>query len=181
MLESSLMRPSLRKRSRAVRLDVAHGSASSVQGIMGDRPGRKPYEDGKKSVEMFLNAVLCLPHVICSPVGWDRGRDNKATEHIRRELTAAVGQRYREASRAEKTRILDELVVVTGLHRKHAMRLLRGEMRQSSVRRTRRRIYEEAERNALVVLWPDLRQEAESAAAAPDRVDGTERSHGPGA
>lgn len=48
---------------------------------MGDRPGRKPYEDGKKSVEMFLNAVLCLPHVICSPVGWDCGRDNEATEH----------------------------------------------------------------------------------------------------
>ena len=43
----------------------------------------------------------------------------------RRELTAAVGQRYREASRrAEKARILDEFVVVTGFHRKHAMRLL---------------------------------------------------------
>lgn len=71
---------------------------------------------------------------------------------IRRELTAAVGQRYREASRAEKARILDQFVLGTGLHRKHAMRLLRGEMRQSSVRRTGRRIYEEAERNALVVL-----------------------------
>ncbi|WP_375779029.1 ISNCY family transposase [Bradyrhizobium sp. ma5] len=71
----------------------------------------------------------------------------------RRELTAAVGQRYREASRAEKVRILDEFVVVTGFHRKHAMRLLRGDIGQSSVRRTRRRIYEEAERNALVVLW----------------------------
>jgi hypothetical protein len=71
----------------------------------------------------------------------------------RRELAAAVGQRYREASRAEKTRILDEFVVVTGFHRKHAMRLLRGDIGQSSVRRTRRRIYEEAERNALVVLW----------------------------
>jgi len=71
----------------------------------------------------------------------------------RRELTAAVGQRYREASRAEKARILHEFVVVTGFHRKHAMRLLRGDIGQSSVRRTRRRIYEEAERNALVVLW----------------------------
>lgn len=71
----------------------------------------------------------------------------------RRELTAAVGQRYREASRTEKARILDEFVIVTGFHRKHAMRLLRGDIGQSSVRRTRRRIYEEAERNALVVLW----------------------------
>ncbi len=71
----------------------------------------------------------------------------------RRELTAAVGERYRGSSRAEKARILDEFVVVTGFHRKHAMRLLRGDIGQSSVRRTRRRIYEEAERNALVVLW----------------------------
>ncbi len=71
----------------------------------------------------------------------------------RRELTAAVGQRYREASRAEKARILNEFVVVTGFHRKHSMRLLRGDMEKSRVRRTRRRIYEEAERNALVVLW----------------------------
>ena len=71
----------------------------------------------------------------------------------RGELTAAVGQRNRQASRAEKARILDEFVVVTGFHRKHAMRLLRGDIGQPSVRRTRRRIYEEAERNALVVLW----------------------------
>lgn len=71
----------------------------------------------------------------------------------RRELTAAVGERYRGSGRAEKARILDEFVVVTGFHRKHAMRLLRGDIGQSSVRRTRRRIYEEAERNALVVLW----------------------------
>lgn len=65
-----------------------------------------------------------------------------------------MGQRYREASRAEKARILDEFAVWRAFHRKHAMRLLRGDMRQSSVvRRTRRRIYEEAERNVLVVLW----------------------------
>lgn len=32
------------------------------------------------SPEMFLNAGP-LPHVICSPVGWDGGGDNEATEH----------------------------------------------------------------------------------------------------
>ena len=42
---------------------------------------------------------------------------------------------------------------MTGFHRKHAMRLLRGDIRRPSVRHTRRRIYEETERNALVVLW----------------------------
>jgi hypothetical protein len=43
----------------------------------------------------------------------------------RKELTAAVAERYRSSTRAEKARILDEFVVITGLHRKHAMRLLR--------------------------------------------------------
>lgn len=108
---------------------------------MGDRPGRKPYEDGKKSVEMFLNAVLCLPHVICSPVGWDCGRDNEATEHGDSERAdGRCGAALQRGEPRGEARMLDQFVLVTGLHRKHAMRLLRGEMRQSSVRRTRRRI-----------------------------------------
>ncbi|KWV58843.1 hypothetical protein AS026_29675 [Rhizobium altiplani] len=43
----------------------------------------------------------------------------------RKELTAAVSERYRASTRTEKARILDEFVVITGFHRKHAMRLLR--------------------------------------------------------
>ncbi|ESY65919.1 hypothetical protein X742_20455 [Mesorhizobium sp. LNHC232B00] len=39
------------------------------------------------------------------------GRLRMAT---RKELTAAVSERYRAATRAEKARILDEFVVVTG-------------------------------------------------------------------
>jgi hypothetical protein len=46
----------------------------------------------------------------------------------RRELTAAVAERYKGSNRAEKARILDEFVVVTGFHRKHAVRLLRGDI-----------------------------------------------------
>lgn len=102
---------------------------------------------------MFLN-VEPLTHVICSAVEWDCGGNDEATEHgDSRRTDGRCGQRYREASRAEKARILDEFVVVTGFHRKHAMRLLRGDIRRPSVRHTRRRIYEETERNALVVLW----------------------------
>ena len=40
----------------------------------------------------------------------------------RREITAAVVDRYRSAGRADKGRILDELCAVTGWHRKHAVR-----------------------------------------------------------
>jgi hypothetical protein len=43
----------------------------------------------------------------------------------RRELLAAIRQRYGAATREEKGRILDELVAVAGYHRKHAIRVLR--------------------------------------------------------
>jgi len=44
----------------------------------------------------------------------------------RNELIMAVRDRYGQARRAEKGRILEEFVAVTGFHRKHAMRVLRG-------------------------------------------------------
>lgn len=71
----------------------------------------------------------------------------------RKELTAAAGARYRTSDRAKKSRILDEFVDITGLHRKHAMRLLRGQEDAGPGRRARRRVYNEAEHNALVLLW----------------------------
>ena len=70
----------------------------------------------------------------------------------RKELTTALAERYRIASRKDKGRILDEFAGLTGMHRKHAMRLLNGKPRTTK-RRVRRRIYEEAERNALILLW----------------------------
>ncbi|GGI34131.1 hypothetical protein GCM10010987_77880 [Bradyrhizobium guangdongense] len=71
----------------------------------------------------------------------------------RKELTAAAGARYRRSDRAKKTRILDEFVDITGFHRKQAMRLLRGEEDARPSRRARRRMYNEVEHNALVLLW----------------------------
>ncbi len=44
----------------------------------------------------------------------------------RRELIAAISQRYHSASRADKEKILDEFTEVTGFHRKHAIRARRG-------------------------------------------------------
>lgn len=71
---------------------------------------------------------------------------------LTKELTTALVKRYRSANREDKGRILDEFTGLTGMHRKHAMRLLSGKP-HSSKRRVRHRIYEEAERNALVLLW----------------------------
>ena len=47
----------------------------------------------------------------------------------RRELIEAVADRYRKSERAEKKKILDEFVELAGYHRKHAIRVLRGERR----------------------------------------------------
>ena len=79
------------------------------------------------------------------------GRISMAT---RDELVVAVAGRYARASRLDWGRILDEFVAMTGLHRKHAMRLLRGgQASQRSGPRPGRRVYDDAIREALVVIW----------------------------
>jgi hypothetical protein len=72
----------------------------------------------------------------------------------RDELVAALTARYASSSRIERGRILDAFVAVSGLHRKHAMRLLRagGPSRRSGPR-PERRVYDATVREALVVLW----------------------------
>lgn len=72
----------------------------------------------------------------------------------RRELIAALRGRYAEANRESKQTILDEFVEVTGYHRKHAIRLLGDKSRPPNKQtQTAGRIYGEAVRQALVVLW----------------------------
>jgi len=72
----------------------------------------------------------------------------------RRELLSAVAPRYRQADRAEKSRILDEFVRSTGYTRKHATALLNHPLRERPAparRRSRRYTREVSE--ALVKAW----------------------------
>ncbi|GAB4515385.1 MAG: hypothetical protein Kow0047_27300 [Anaerolineae bacterium] len=55
----------------------------------------------------------------------------------RRSYLLKMQQRYREASRKEKARLLDEMVAVTGMHRKSLIRLLNSEF--TAERKPRRR------------------------------------------
>ena len=69
----------------------------------------------------------------------------------KQELLATIRDRYRECSKKDKSRILDEFIAVTGHHRKHGIRLLgqlgSGEGAPRPVRG--RRIYDEA----VIVIW----------------------------
>lgn len=80
---------------------------------------------------------------------------SKISRTAQQELIKAVAARYRDCSRSEKTLVLDEFVRITGYHRKHAIRVLRGggDVVAKPVRRSGRKLYDEAVGQALVVLW----------------------------
>jgi hypothetical protein len=71
----------------------------------------------------------------------------------RKELIEGVGQRYRTSSGKDKPKILEEFVRLTGYHRKHAIRVLNGSAAKPAERRRRERIYDDAVRQALIILW----------------------------
>ena len=100
----------------------------------------------------------------------------------KQELLATIRDRYRASSKREKSLILDEFIAVTGHHRKHGIRLLGqssddGEQRPAI--KKGRRIYDEAVRQALIVVWEaaDRICGKRLKAALPHLVDSMER-HG---
>ncbi|MFW8564992.1 hypothetical protein [Orrella sp. 11846] len=107
-----------------------------------------------------------MPHVLCYPSDGPAGAHHDEAD-----------QRYRNASRDEKGLILDEFVALTHYHRKYAIRLLNAVPDQDSARRSHRnRVYDEAVRQALVVLW----ETAQGLDSAVDPSDGKPRAPGSG-
>ena len=96
----------------------------------------------------------------------------------RTEVLGAIRGWYREASKGGKTRMLDEFVALTGCHKKHAVRLLgrSAEPVEREVPRGRR-IYDEAVRQALIVVWEasDRICGKRLKAALPSMVESLER------
>jgi hypothetical protein len=70
----------------------------------------------------------------------------------RKELIAATRLRYRSSTPKEKRTILEEFVGLTRYHRKHAIRTL-NQTTPPTTRKPRDRIYGEALKMALVMLW----------------------------
>ncbi len=78
----------------------------------------------------------------------------KIDTKARRDLVRVVSARYRHASKQDRQRILDQFVAITGYHRKHSIRLLNSTAELVAPRRTTRfRVYDEAVKQALIVLW----------------------------
>jgi hypothetical protein len=73
----------------------------------------------------------------------------------RRELIQAIAERYHGAARADKKKILDEFIEVTGFHRKHAIRALRKTVAAGHAKlpTPRPRIYDQAVVEGLTILW----------------------------
>ena len=97
----------------------------------------------------------------------------------KQELVATIRDRYRQASKKDKGRILDEFTAITGHHRKHGIRLLGGTADNKGKQALGRRIYDEAVREAVIVVWEasDRICGKRLKAALPNFVDSMER-HG---
>ena len=82
------------------------------------------------------------------------GGTQKVSKEARAEVIGALRERYQQAAKQEKSKVLDEFVAVTGCHRKHAIRLLAdsGVARPGAVA-VGRRVYGDAVREALIILW----------------------------
>ena len=97
----------------------------------------------------------------------------------KQELVATIRDRYRQSSKKDKGRILDEFTAITGHHRKHGIRLLSETADNQGKQVVGRRIYDEAVREAVIVVWEasDRICGKRLKAALPNLVDSMER-HG---
>ena len=73
----------------------------------------------------------------------------------KQEVLVTLRERCRNSSKKDKSRILDEFIAITGHHPKHGIRLLgQFEDDEDEPRLARgRRIYDEAVREAVIVIW----------------------------
>jgi hypothetical protein len=79
---------------------------------------------------------------------------NIVSKTARKEIVEALRARYGQASKLEKSLILGEFTAVSGYHRKHAIRLLSSLMKVPvKTMVAGRRVYDEAVKAALVIIW----------------------------
>lgn len=84
--------------------------------------------------------------------------DDRMNINERRKYLKLMAPRYVQAGRTERSRLLTEMVAVTGLHQKSVIRLLRGPTLERAERkpRMRRRRYDAAVADVVRVVWESL-------------------------
>ena len=97
-----------------------------------------------------------LPQIKCYPKSGRQSRGRRHQQDGKTGLLGTIRDRYRASSKREKSRILDEFIAVTGHHREHGVRLLgqsSDDGEQQPAVKKGRRIYDEAVRQAVIVVW----------------------------
>jgi hypothetical protein len=79
-------------------------------------------------------------------------KDLKMSINERRTYLQVMQDRYGKASRKEKSKLLDEVQIVTGLHRKSLIRLMNGDLKRKERRRQRGRTYGIQVQRALMII-----------------------------
>ena len=75
------------------------------------------------------------------------------SKQARKELVDALHERYGQGSKSERGKILNEFTKVSGCHRKHAIRLLGKQAKRAVAVVSGKRVYDEAVKEALIVIW----------------------------
>jgi hypothetical protein len=78
--------------------------------------------------------------------------EDRMTIDERRKYLRKMQERYLQADRKERGRLLDEMEIVTGLHRKSLIRLMKGSLTRKARRRQRGRTYGPEVDDALRVI-----------------------------
>ena len=82
--------------------------------------------------------------------------EDKMTVDERRKYLRTMKKRYIKAARKERSRLLDEMEAVTGLHRKSLSRLMNGSLERKPRRKQRGRIYGKEVDDALRLISESL-------------------------
>ena len=79
--------------------------------------------------------------------------EEKMSIEERRQYLKRMQPRYQQAQRQEKTRLLDEMVKYTGMHRGSIKRLINGKLERQRRSRERGRAYRSEFDTALALIW----------------------------
>lgn len=79
--------------------------------------------------------------------------DEKMSIEERRQYLKRMQTRYMAANRQEKTRLMDEMVKYTGMHRGSIKRVINGKLERTQRKRERGKAYRSEFDRALAVIW----------------------------